>query len=169
MKKVLALCVFAIISQGYSGDRSSISGECHAIKPSGSIDRWRLVDDLNYLSVIADFNGDAIKDSAMLLKCDSSKGLTLFIALAAMPRQSVGIKVIEFPDTMSLHSMGIESVQSGIYATLCGKGYRNCKEGESDSLRIKNESIRLFKVESASRLIYWDSDAKTFKLEWLSD
>jgi len=65
--------------------------------------------------------------------------------------------------------MGISLWEPGQYKTACGKGYWECKDDETQILKLKTPGINFFAFESANSIFYWNSRKNEFKRIWMSD
>ncbi len=151
------------------------------VPSAGNISGWRsptqseLADSLSwrkdnpnlYLSAKADFDGDGIEDEASLLIIDKENKIGLFVSLFSEGKKSILLQTID--DKRKIIGMGIKAAQPGKYKAACGKGYWDCKKGESVELNLKMPAIDLFQRESASSFFVWNNKIKKFKRIWMSD
>ena len=130
-----------------------------------SIDyKWRAADPQKFELVLADFDGDGIKDEARLLVNTSGKKYALFVFMGS--GQTIKL---DTEDVNLLQGMGITELKIGTYKTACAKGYWKCEKGEPELLQISKPGISYFRSESAESVFYWLPSAKNFHRVWLSD
>lgn len=133
-----------------------------AIKESGC-DRKK--DDL--FTAKGDFDGDGKADTAKFLAKESGKGVGVWVWLSS---KKTPILIDDIPDVEDgKHNMGISTIGAGTYDTACGKGYWDCKSGETAKITLKNTGIDIFTCESANQYMYWSEKDKKFKGIWISD
>lgn len=144
---------------------------------------WRLPNKSDYIAenlkfmkgkipsyVIADFNGDGIKDFALILIRNRSKKFGLFVLLGQKDGSYRLIKLDESKKEFSHLNIGISLMTPGKYETACAKGYGDgCKPDEPEVLELKNPGIDYFIFESANSVFFWDKASNTFKRIWMSD
>jgi hypothetical protein len=117
--------------------------------------------------VRADLDGDGRGDEARLLvdETDDSFGLFVVVSGTGSPKQLL----LDKASKKMLATFGIKAVTPGQYTTACGKGYFDCKAGESPEVQLKTTGIGYFKFESAESVFAWDFASAQFKRIWLSD
>jgi hypothetical protein len=117
----------------------------------------------------ADFNGDNIKDHAWILINSSKKTFGVFVFLGVGNGSYKMMMLDEHKRETEKLFMGISLLEPGQYKTACGKGYWECKEDETEILKLKNPGINYFAFESANSVFYWDSRKNEFMRIWMSD
>jgi len=118
--------------------------------------------------VVADFNGDKIKDTAWVLTDKVKKKWGLFVSLSNNKEKPTIIKLDENEITSHIF-MGISPLKPGEYKTACGKGYWDCSKDEKPLLKLKNTGVNYFKFESANSVYYWSENKLGINQIWLSD
>jgi hypothetical protein len=116
-----------------------------------------------------DFNGDGLKDTALLLINDTEKKYRLSVYLGQKNGYYITLKLDEDSLTANKLHLGISIMEPGNYKTACGKGYWDCAPGEPAVLTLKNPGIAFFEFESSSSVFYWDTHKREFKQIWISD
>jgi hypothetical protein len=137
--------------------------------PAASLTRqdFRRKDPSHFLTVIGDFDGDGVKDRAVLLVTEKSTQMAFFVCLSTPNGcnwHRLEVMEIEFLDVM-----GIAKVPSGKYETACGKGYWECEKDEPKLLVTKRAAIEFLKDESASSVYVYDPKKRAFKAIATSD
>jgi hypothetical protein len=135
----------------------------------GNDDDWRKEDADGYLVVRGDFNGDGIIDGARLLIREDGSGMGLF---AFVSQENYTVKAYLLDENTNLdffRRLGIAKVSPGKYETACGKGYTECGADGVDEISIRHDAIDYFLTESAHSYCYWDTEAGTFRIIWISD
>jgi len=117
----------------------------------------------------ADFNGDGIKDQAWILINTSNKTFGVFVFLGTGNGSYKMLMLDEHKRETKKLFMGISLLEPGQHKTACGKGYWECKEDESEILKIKNPGINYFAFENANSVYYWNSCKNEFTRIWMSD
>ncbi len=128
---------------------------------------WRNKDPDRYLLVRADLDDDGKRDEAQLLVDEAHDLLGLFVFMSGSESPK-GLLLDKAPKKM-LAVFGIKAVPPGKYTTACGKGYFDCKPGDSPEVQLKTTGLGYFKFESAESVFVWDSTSRQFKRIWLSD
>jgi hypothetical protein len=121
---------------------------------------FREHDPHRFLSATGDFNGDGLRDKAMLLVDADSTKMALFVCL----KTTTGCDWhrLEEMDVAFLDVMGIDTVKPGKQNTACGKGYWECKKGEPQILNLKHEAVEFFEDESASSVYVYNVKKRKF-------
>jgi hypothetical protein len=132
-------------------------------------DDWRKNNPSKYSVVRADFNGDGLEDSAILLVSRRYREIGLFVFLSNKNGAYKTYQLDAVKDEKFLQIIGVTTVLPGVYRTACGKGYWACKKDESSDVLIKHSAISYFKIESAASYFYWDERSGNFKRVWISD
>jgi hypothetical protein len=128
----------------------------------------RSKDPNRHLAAKADFNGDGIIDTAIMLVNDAEDKMGLFVFISKEGNfKSVLLEQIE--DKTWVDAMGLSVVEPGRYKTACGKGYWDCPEGVPEILDLKRPAINFFKFESANSFFVCDKSKNSFKRIWMSD
>jgi len=117
----------------------------------------------------ADFNNDGLIDEAWLLFNKDSKAWGLFVFLKTRSSTYDHIPLDIDSIDCCAQRMGISVVTPGEYKTACGKGYWDCKDGETPLIILKYPAIDYFMFESANSFFYWDDTVCKFKRIWISD
>ncbi|MDO9182084.1 MAG: hypothetical protein Q7U04_06730 [Bacteriovorax sp.] len=131
-------------------------------------DDWRKKDRNLFASIVGNFDDDKIPDEAKILVSTDNKKIGIFIWWGK-DKSGKPVEVFNESEISQIHSMGIENFSSGNYQTACGKGYFDCKIGETKNIKIDHDSINYFKTESANSVFSFDKSKKLFKRTWLSD
>jgi len=121
-----------------------------------------------YLAAKADFNGDGVVDTALMLVNDSSNKMGLFVFLSNEDKFET-ILLDQIDDKFWVDVMGLSVVYSGQYKTACGKGYWECEKGVPEVLVLERPAINYFNFESASSFFVWNAPSKSFNRIWISD
>jgi len=123
-----------------------------------------------YVEAKADFDGDGKEDHAALFTADDGKSEAVFVKLSSRKSDEwmIAASITRSQPLMGV-TMGISVARPGVSKTVCGKGHRECKAGESPELNLKQSSIDFFKFESSASVVYWDRQAKQFQRVWTSD
>ncbi len=132
-------------------------------------DDWRQRSHEKYALVNGDFNGDGVADQARLLVSTRSDTFGLFIFLSQKDGTRRTYKAVVSKNKSILEVMGIDKVAPGQYKTACGKGYWDCKKGETPVITLKYDAINYFKTESANSFFYWNEQSNCFDRIWMSD
>jgi len=132
-------------------------------------DDWRRKDPDKYSIIRADFNGDGLKDRAMLLVSIRRNEIGLFVFLSRKGGAFKTYKLDVVKGEKLLQAIGIAKVLPGQCKTACGKGYWECGKGDISDVSIKYDAINYFKAESAALYFYWDERSRSFKRMWISD
>lgn len=117
----------------------------------------------------ADFNGDGIKDHAWILINTSKKAFGVFVFLGAENGSYKMMMLDEHKRETEKIFMGISLLEPGQYKTACGKGYWECKDDETEILKLNTPGINFFAFESANSVFYWNSHKNEFTRIWMSD
>jgi hypothetical protein len=117
----------------------------------------------------ADFNGDGITDQAWILINTSKSLYGLFVFLGQKTGGHKMLTLDEHKRETEKLFMGISLWEPGQYKTACGKGYWECKDDETQILKLKTPGINFFAFESANSVFYWNSREDEFKRIWMSD
>ena len=128
----------------------------------------RSKDPNQYLAAKADFNGDGITDTALMLVNDSINKMGLYVFVSKQGKFEM-VLLDQIDDKRWIDTMGLSVVESGEYKTACGKGYWGCEKGVPEVLVLKHPAINYFKFESANSFFVWDETSKSFKRIWMSD
>lgn len=131
-------------------------------------DDWRKRDRNKFASIVGDFDGDKLLDEAKILVANNNKKMGIFIWWGK-DKSGKPVEVFNESQVSQIRSMGIENFSSGKYQTACGKGYYDCKIGETKDIKIDHDSINYFKTESANSVFSFDKSKKSFNRTWLSD
>ena len=115
----------------------------------------------DFLSVMADFDGDGIIDAAQFLVKKDQSEYAFFITTHDRGKV-IFHKHYKTKKLQDIARLGIDLTRPGDYDTACGKGYWDCSAKEPPKITLLNPSIHYFVFESASSLIYWDSKRKKF-------
>ncbi len=118
--------------------------------------------------ISGDFNADKLKDEVWILIPTSRKGSGLFVFLGQINKSFRSVQ-IEYSEDGKPQDMYLSVADKGKYDTACGKGYWDCKEGESPVLNLKSQGIWYGLYESSASIFYWDVPRKTFERIWISD
>ena len=129
---------------------------------------WRSSDANKYLVVKGNFDGGGGTGVALLLVRGTGSGFAPFVALKQEAGEPKVFQVEAINAKEYLAAEGLKLARSGTYITACGKGY-GCASGEQKSITLSFDGVEFFKEEGASRLIYFDPKAQSFKEAWLSD
>jgi len=117
----------------------------------------------------ADFNNDSLIDEAWILLKNDSKTWGLFVFLKTKNGSYDNICLDIDSLNCCVQRMGISVVSPGEYKTACGKGYWDCKDGETPFITLKYPAIDYFLFESANSFFYWDDKLRKFQRIWMSD
>jgi hypothetical protein len=117
----------------------------------------------------ADYNMDNLVDEAWLLLNNDSKTWGLFVFLKTKTGSYDCICLDIDSVNCCAQRMGVSVVNPGEYKTACGKGYWDCKDGETPSIVLKYPAIDYFLFESANSFFYWDDKLWKFQRIWMSD
>lgn len=139
----------------------------HKPPASSTQQGFRRKDPHRFLLAVGDFNGDGVKDEALLLVNDKRTKLGLFVCLKTA--QECNWQLLEEMDVAFLDVMGVAAARPGKYQTACGKGYWECEKGEPETLVIRHAAIEFFKDESASSYYVYKPKSKTFQQIAISD
>jgi len=166
---VIAICLLTPTAS-FSGELSLPKGwrlpTTSEITPN---QEWRSNSPTRYLTVNADFNGDGVVDTGMLLVSKNGFELALFVFLSQKDGSSKIYLLDKLKHIEHIQVMGIELAVPNKYKTACGKGYFDCQPGELEEITLKNPAIDYFKIESANSFFYWEESKKIFKRIWMSD
>ena len=137
--------------------------------PASNLTRqdFRRKDPTHFLTVIGDFDGDGVKDRAVLLVNEKLTQMGLFVCLSTPT--GCNWHRLEAMEIGFLDVMGIVKAPPGKYETACGKGYWECEKDEPKLLVTKRAAIEFFKDESASSLYIYDPKRHAFKAIATSD
>lgn len=116
-----------------------------------------------FSSVIADFNGDKINDSAIMAVDSSHRELAVFIFI--YDEDSVGYslhKVASLP-YIAIKYAGIDKIAPGV-----AKYYPKENSDKKEEFRLENDSLELFNSEGSSSVFFFDIQSKQFKQIWIS-
>ena len=123
--------------------------------------------------VEGDFNRDGLRDDAWILFSTESRsfGLFAFVSGKDGTYKSIRLSTNHHDNGPKVvpQSMGIRLAIPKEYITACGKGYRDCEQGEPEVLRLGMPSIDYYQFEGANSIFWWDNEAKTFNRTWISD
>jgi len=128
----------------------------------------RTGDPFGYLKAKADFNGDGIIDTAILLINDKNNKMGLFVSVSSGEKFNI-IQLAEMDDKTWVDAMGVSTVKPGKYKTACGKGYWECGKGIPEVLNLKYHAVNFFKFGSANSFFVYDKNLNEFKRIWISD
>jgi hypothetical protein len=131
-------------------------------------DGWRDEGINKYLWFKADLNGDGTEDQANILVSKDNKKMSVF-AFVSHEDGKYKTFMLEEMNIKYIENAGIKAVPPGRYVTWCGKGARDCLEGEPNEIYLSYKAIELFFWEKSSRYFYWDNLKKEFKSVWITD
>ena len=115
--------------------------------------------------ISADFDGDGVTDSAMLLLRTPTPVVGLVVVLGRSPGKAITLEVPG--DAAWLNVMGIKIVPAGQYKTACGKGYVECTQDEPGVLALQHPAIDFF-MHSTNFYFYFDRQKGSFRRVWIS-
>lgn len=162
-------CIFALtIPSAFAAKANELPSGWRLPTKLELSDEWRKKDKDKFASIIGDFDGDKIPDEAKILISNDNKKMGIFIWWGK-DKSGKATEVFSASDMSQIHSMGIEKFTPGSYQTACGKGYFDCKKGESKNMKIDHDSINYFQTESANSVFSFDKSKKVFERTWLSD
>jgi len=167
MKSIILLVILS-----FSLEAESLPSEWRFATEAELSDEERNDSKTKYTKIEADFNGDGIKDKALLVKSTKFSGQGLIVKLSNKEHYSwIVLDTIhwgkEYKD-VSL-AMGISLVKAQRIQTACGKGYWECKDNEKPFVSFQHASIDYFKFGSTNSVFYWSDQEKKFKRVWQSD
>ena len=125
-------------------------------------------DQNQYLAAKADFNGDGVIDTAIMLVNDSKNKMGLFVFISKKEKFEL-IILDQINDKSWVDAMGLSVIVPGKYKTACGKGYWECEKGIPEELHLKHPAINYFRFNSANSFFVWDKNTNSFKRIWMSD
>lgn len=133
------------------------------IPPAEQTDQeWRDQDPNRFLKVRGDFDGDGLGDLASIWidRTFNDRVLIVQIVQESNPGKWWPVNVeVAFN---KLATTGIRLVEPGAYVTACGKGQRECREGEPKTIAITRPSVSLFQHEGGKTFIYWNDESKSW-------
>jgi hypothetical protein len=158
------------LSISYSCVRAPISlPQDWAIPPNVELKgEWRKESPNGYGFLKADFNGDGIMDQAYILIRKDNRRIGIFAFVSQKDKKSRTF-MLEEMDYRDLEDAAIKVVPPGQYVTWCGKGARDCLQGEPERIFLPYSAIELFFIGKSSRYFYWDDSHNRFKSVWMID
>ena len=132
-------------------------------------DEWRDFSPTRYLEVKGDFDGNGAADGAKLFVRPDGSEVGLFVFMCEKDGACKEHLLAGLKGPRVLRRAGVDLVHRGRYSTACGKAYRECKEGETPEIEIRNDSIDLFESTGGNSYFYWDEAKKAFERVWMSD
>ena len=115
------------------------------------------------VEIQGDFNGDKKKDVAKIQINKKMKKARLVVWLGG---QHTPIVIKEWDDLEEDNFVAL--IEPTIHKTWCGKT-GECNPGESKSVELKNQSIAFGTCEASQADYHWNSNAKKFDEDWVSD
>ncbi|AWV06194.1 hypothetical protein [Marilutibacter maris] len=180
----MTLIASALLSLGFAGGFAG--GFASASTPAELPGGWRhpvaseLEDPLRddspsrYTQATADFNGDGIDDTALLLKSRTRSAEALWVRLSDGAGGFRWLKPMEIgwdaPDVGV--AMAIEVQAPGVIAYGCFDGIEDCDFGpveERPKLKLAEPSLLYFRPDSAASLYFWSHSRQRLLRVWLSD
>jgi hypothetical protein len=173
MKSTCVLAAGLLITFGAAaaplpeGWRSPTAGELE--------DRMRADSSSRYSKAVADFNGDGVKDTALIVKSTRYRGEGLLVHLSnekggftwrTLSETEWGT---EHPDQGP--AMGVDVVPAGEHDYMCVEKGKECvDEGDGKSpFKTDHDAVGYFRMGSASSFFYWSKKQKAFVRVWTSD
>ncbi len=150
MRLVATACAFTLLSAPCAADEWRLATVAEIVAS------WNGATHSNVESqVIADFDGNGFSDAARIMRSHDSGRFELQVMM------NDGTNEHQLLYQQRIDGLGIELVSAGTYQTLCGKGY-DCPDGGPLEMTLANPAIGVFKPESASWVIYWDTASASF-------
>ena len=133
---------------------------------------------VRYATAVADFNGDGIEDTALLLKSTTSNAEALWVRLSDKNAKFNWMKLHEIQwksksADMDL-AMGIDVLPPGTHPYACFDEAKQCNFGPLEGrfkLKLSDPSLVYFKLEGAASLFFWGKQQKHQKFwrVWLTE
>lgn len=170
--RVLAtsLLIGCSLAYGHSALSQDLPSGYRLPTPSELSDPDRNESDTRFAKAEADFNGDGVLDTALLLKSTAYSGQALFVYLSEGTKRRTWVMLdsidwgAKYKDVNL--SMAIEVLPPGTHQYYCFDD--ECNGGERKNIPVPTASISYFRFESSGSFYFWDARKKAFRRAWNS-
>jgi hypothetical protein len=161
MKKIVLLALIPMASVVFAGSVKNTF--------ENSLPDWTPVKAHPTPLVQADFNGDGLIDTALLVKHKTKDLWQIVLFWQQADQQWIAEPIPQHSPDTDIADVRIVNQPGGSYQTLCFHPQISCKKDQLAEVCLKSEGIRLTVLEASESILYWDGDQKKILRAWLSD